>query len=100
MIGNIDKLILSGKYDNGNHIDIYTSGITFETNYTYLRSESIKISMTDVYTSGAMSSIDHNACDHMHQWMQSLKRTANLITNSEKNRIQFLEKQLKAIDDL
>jgi len=100
MIDNINKIAVSGRYETGTSVEIYSSGLTFETTYTYLRSEAVSVTMADVYSCGSVSSVDRSACDHMYKWIHGLKRTATLITNSEKNRIQYFERQRRAIDRL
>jgi len=98
LVSKIEKYAITGCYPNGAEIDIYTTGLTFETTYTYLYSSTVKVSMAEVYTSGSMSSVDASACEHMRKWMQALKRTSVRITDSEKNRIKYLENQYRDLE--
>jgi len=97
VIDNYEKFGLSGKYDTGAEIEIYTSGLSFETTYTYLYSDQIYVSMVDVFSTGSMSSVEKEACEHLRQWLQSLRRASTPLTGSEKNLVIFLEKQRSLI---
>ncbi|MDR1813329.1 MAG: hypothetical protein LBR18_00555 [Tannerella sp.] len=100
MFSRIEAIAIKGAYPNGNEVEIYTSGVSFETTYTYLYSESVYVSMIGVFTTGSMSSVDPQSCNHMRSWLRALKRTATPITGNEKNRIQYIEKQLKVLNTL
>ncbi|MDR1764392.1 MAG: hypothetical protein LBR64_10675 [Dysgonamonadaceae bacterium] len=97
---NMDQLMNTGAYNNGNRVDIYSSGLNFETSYSYLFADGVNISMVDAFTLGAITSLDSNAADIMRRWMYSMKRTSTLITNNERNRIIFLDKLRKTIGKL
>jgi len=96
-LDHIETLLIKGVNDYGNRVDIYESGLNFETSYSYLSADNIFISMIDAFSVGAVTSLDDRAGDIMYNWMQSLKRTAVLVSNSEKNRIQFMDKQRKLL---
>jgi len=93
IIDRFDQIALEGKFSNGNTVELYSTGLSFETTYSYVYSDKMFISMVDVFTSSAMSSVERNSCEHMRTWIRSMKRTSLPITNSEKNRINFVEKQ-------
>jgi hypothetical protein len=96
----MEKTITEGVTGVGNRIDILESNLNFETSYSYLYSKNIFITMIDAYVVGAVTSLDEQAGDIMKRWMTSLKRTSEVLTGSEKKRIQFIEKQRKIIQML
>jgi hypothetical protein len=93
-----EKLAIQGSFSNGNKMDLYISGVNFETSYSYLSSHNIHISMINAFTLGTVTSVDEQACEKMKIWMQALKRTSTLITGAEKNRILFFEKQRQILE--
>jgi hypothetical protein len=99
-INTIEKLLINGTFDNGNKVDIYVSEMNLETSYSYLKSENINVSMIDAYTLGAVTSMDAETTEIMKKWMQSVKRTSTIISGSEKNRIEFIEKQLQYMENI
>jgi len=101
MLDNLEWLINHGAYpETNNKIDIYVSGLNFETSYSYLLAGNTIIAMIDAFTMGAVTSQDPPAGDFMLRWMNSMKRTSTLVTGSEKNRILFLEKQRETLNKL
>jgi hypothetical protein len=100
LFDNISAMAISGCYPNGSRLDMYTSGLSFETTYSYLSSKSVKLCMAEVYTCGSMSSVDADACNYMRTWMLGLKRTSTRITHSEKNRVKYLENQYVELNRL
>jgi hypothetical protein len=96
----VEKMIINGCNERGHKVDFYESGLNFETAYSYLSTPNIFICMIDAFSIGAVTSLHEQAAEIMRPWMQSLKRTSMLLTGSEKNRIQFLEKQHKMVDKL
>jgi hypothetical protein len=96
----IEKLLINGAFDNGNKVDIYVSEMNFETSYSYLKSENINLSMIDAYTLGAVTSMDAETTGIMKKWMQSIKRTSTIVSGSEKNRIEYIEKQHQYIETI
>jgi hypothetical protein len=99
-LNKLENLSINGTYDNGNKIDMYVSGVSFETSYSYLMSENINVSMINAYTMGAVTSVDANVAETMKKWMLSIKRTSTVITGSEKNRIEFIEKQMQILEEI
>ncbi|GHT67397.1 hypothetical protein AGMMS50239_30490 [Bacteroidia bacterium] len=96
----LENLAINGAFSNGNKIDIYVSGLSIETSYVYLSSENINISMIDAYTLGAVTSLDADSIEIMKKWMQSIKRTSTIITGFEKNRIEFIKKQMQFLEEI
>lgn len=99
-INTIEKLLINGTFDNGNKVEVYVSEINLETSYSYLTSENINVSMIDAYTLGAVTSLDTKTTEIMKRWMRSVKKTSTIISGSEKNRIEFIEKQMHYVENI
>ncbi|MDR2844197.1 MAG: hypothetical protein LBV57_06070 [Candidatus Symbiothrix sp.] len=100
LLQNIEKLSIRCSFPNGNKIDMFISNIHLETSYSYLSTDKMYISMIDAFTLGAVTSLESSVCDQMKTWMHSLKRTATLISGTEKPRIDFFERQWKWVEKL
>jgi len=100
MLKFMEKSAIKGRSECGNELEIYTTGLSFETSYTYLYSESVYVTMIDAFTTGSMSAVDAMSCEHMRLWLRSLKRTSTSISESEKNRILYFEKQREILSTL
>ncbi|GHT55596.1 hypothetical protein FACS189451_09740 [Bacteroidia bacterium] len=100
MLNIIEQLLVNGTYDTGNKIDIYVSELSFGTSYSYLSSEDINISMIDAYIVGAVTSMDAKSTDIMKKWMQSVKRTSTVISGFEKNKIEFMDRQMRLLEEI
>ncbi|MDR1724470.1 MAG: hypothetical protein LBR84_11095 [Tannerella sp.] len=100
LINCVEKIATFGAYDNGKEVDLYVTGLTFETTYTYIYSDSVTVSMVDAFTTGSMASVDKDACDHIRKWLRSMKRTSTMISSSEKNRIMYFDKQRSIVENM
>jgi hypothetical protein len=100
LIDRIEFLAVNGAYENGNKVDIYISGLNFETSYSYLYADKIYVSMVEAFTLGAISSIELQACEITRKWINSMKRTAISITDSERQRVRFLTRQRELLNRL
>jgi hypothetical protein len=83
-----------GEYETGNKIETYISNLVFDTTYMYVSSCNICISMNSVYSLGAFTSLEKEACEDMKLWIQGLKKSSSLISGvSQYDKITFFEKQ-------
>jgi hypothetical protein len=99
-INTIEKLAINEAFDNGNKVDIYVSEMALETSYSYLASENINITMIDAFTMGAVTSLDTKVAEITKKWLHSIKKTSTIITGCEKNRIEFIEKRMRYMDEI
>jgi hypothetical protein len=99
-VNTVEKLAINETFDNGNKVDIFVSEIALETSYSYLASENINITMIDAFTMGAVTSLDAKVTEITKKCLHSIKRTSTIITGSEKNRIEFIEKQRRYIEEI
>lgn len=83
----------------GNKVEVYISSLNFDTSYSYLASEDICVSMSQVYGLGAYTSLGKDANETMKNWIQGLKKTATLISNtSQIDRIRYFRYQRSLLD--
>lgn len=100
MLDTIKKYADHGKFeDTGNTIEIYVSNLNFETSYSYLSGNNISLSMSSVYTLGAFSSLEGEACKEMKKWIMGLKKSSTLISGvAEREKILFFKRQREILD--
>jgi hypothetical protein len=83
-----------GEYDTGNRIETYISNLVFDTTYVYVSSCNICISMNNVYSLGAFTSLEKDACEDMKIWIQGIKKSSSLISGvNQYEKVTFFEKQ-------
>lgn len=100
LLDNLDKQTFRGAYENGNKLHLYVSRLSFETTYSYVQSEKIKLTLIKAFTLNEVASLREDAFDRIKTWVSSLKRTSTLISGSgEMQRIMFFDKQRKLIED-
>lgn len=101
MINYLEKLAIKGEFSNGNKIDMYISNLNFETTYTYLETSDYYLTLIKTFTLNETASLDETVFHKMKTWLQTLKRTSNLISGSnELYRIHFFENQRKLVDQM
>jgi hypothetical protein len=94
IICDIEKLADSGCFENGNKIHFYISNLNFETTYTYIETSEYYLTMIKTFTLNEIASLDKAMFLKMKTWIQALKRTSILISESgEIQRLAFFEKQ-------
>jgi hypothetical protein len=88
-----------GEYETGNRIETYISNLVFDTTYSYVSGGNMCISMSNVYSLGAFTSLEKEACEDMKLWIQGLKKSSTLISGvSQYDKITFFEKQRDFLD--
>ncbi|MCD7933353.1 MAG: hypothetical protein LUH15_19460 [Tannerellaceae bacterium] len=91
----------TGINDQGNKVFIYISNVSFETSYSYAQSPDFFLTMIMSFTLNEIASIDKVTFQRIKQFMQSLKRTSTLISESgEMYRIHFFETQREIVNRL
>lgn len=87
--------------ETNNEVNFYISTIALDTNYSYISTKGLYISLIKVFILTGISSLDKKTFEKTKAWIQSLKRTSTLISIcGEKQRIAFFEKQRKLVDQL
>ncbi|MCD8178385.1 MAG: hypothetical protein LUE98_13575 [Tannerellaceae bacterium] len=98
---DMELLAINGCHKNGNKINFYVSNVTFETSYSYIEAGDFHLTMLKSFTLNDATSMDEKIFQQMKKWLQSLKRTSTLISESgQMQRIRFFDKQRKVIDTL
>lgn len=98
---DLEELAIKGHNTLGNKVYMYISSLTFETTYTYLETSALKLTLIKTFTLNETTSLDEEVFNKMKTWIQSLKRTSTLISESdEKNRILFFEEQKRILNTL
>ncbi|MCD7938447.1 MAG: hypothetical protein LUG98_16430 [Tannerellaceae bacterium] len=97
----MEILAINGHRENGNKINFYVSNVTFETSYSYVEAGNYHLTMLKSFTLNDATSTDEQIFQRMKKWMQSLKRTSTLISESgQMQRIRFFEKQRNVVEKL
>ncbi|MCD7850549.1 MAG: hypothetical protein LUH63_12945 [Parabacteroides sp.] len=100
-LNRMELLATNGHRNNGNRINFYVSNVTFETSYSYIDAGDYHLTMLKSFTLNDATSTDEKIFQRMKRWMQSLKRTSTLISESgQMQRIRFFEKQRFVINQL
>lgn len=98
---NINQLATKGVNSMGNKTDIYLSNLNFEAGFSYIKSEKYKLSTIRAFTMYDISSSDVLTYENSLKWMQSLKRSSSLISESGViERTNFVKKQHELISSL
>lgn len=94
----VELLTIKGSFNNNNKVQMYVSSLNFETTYSYLQTDSHCLTLIRAFTMNELVSLDEEVFNKLKTWMEALKRTSVLISESnERNRILFFEKQRKFI---
>lgn len=97
----IEDIAITGRFPNGNKIQIYISNFNSDTSYCYLDTDNLHISMIGAFAPNYAVAMDQNTLLRIKNRIQSLKRISNLISESgEMQRIQFLKEQRKMVETL
>lgn len=97
----INQLATKGVNSIGNRTDIYLSNLNFEAGFSYIKSEMYKLSAIRAFTMYDISSSDMITYEYSLKWMQSLKRSSSLISESGViERKEFIKKQQEIINSL
>ncbi|MCL2328290.1 MAG: hypothetical protein FWC39_07225 [Bacteroidetes bacterium] len=87
--------------ETGNKVNLYISHLSIDTNYSYYHSDIIKFCCVHAFGKNEIWSRDEAMVENFINWMQSKKRAAVLISESdERSRIEFFMKQREIIDGL
>ncbi len=85
----------------GNRVRFYITSINFESSYSYFESSEIKMTMFKTFTLNDATSHDEKIFARTKEWMNSLKRTSTLISESgEVPRIRFFRRQREIVSQL
>ncbi len=101
LLSDMEKMAETGCFNSGNKIHFYVSSLNFETTYTYLETSEYYLTLIKTFSLNEVASLDKEVFHKMKTWIQALKRTSTLISESgEVQRIAFFEKQRKFVENL
>ena len=87
--------------ETGNSVNLYISQINIDTNYSYLYSDTVKMSRIRAFVKYEISSTDEELTTNFRNWMNLKKRTSVQISGvDERRRIEFFMQQRQLIDSL
>ncbi|MCD8166454.1 MAG: hypothetical protein LUE93_10245, partial [Bacteroides sp.] len=97
LFDDTEKLAAEGRYETGKKVAFYVSSINFEANFTYLSIQDCRITMVKAFVITDLASIEEQTFQRIKLFLQSLKRTSTLISESgEMQRILFLINNAKS----
>ena len=102
LVDYIEEITLTGCYEEtGNRVSFYISDINFEANYGCLQFNDMHVSLVKTFILNSVVSTDKRTFEKIKDWIQSLKKSSTLISQSGAvHRIDFFEKQRKIIENL
>ena len=101
MIDYLEKLATTGKFSSKKSIQFYLSRLNFDTTYTYMQFNAHHVTLIESYIATQTISSDEEVFRKIKTWIQSLKRTSTLISESgEIQRMEFFKKQREYINEL
>jgi hypothetical protein len=102
LLNYIEILAVKGKYpETGNEVSIYLSDISFDSNYSCLKSKNIYFTLLRVYLLNFVVGFNRDVYQETCAWIHYLQKMSTLISISgEKTRAVFLDEQRKIIDTL
>lgn len=101
LLAFIEDIAISGKFENGNKVQIYISNLNSDTSYLYLDTEHMHISMIGAFEPNHAVALDKKTLSKIKERILSLKRISYLISESgEMQRIQFIKEQREIINAL
>ncbi|MDR1937675.1 MAG: hypothetical protein LBQ73_04135 [Tannerellaceae bacterium] len=101
MIDILEQLASKGEHENGKKVYFYISNINFEATYSYLCTNTFRLSFIRLYAINTISTTDWNVFEYQQNWIQSLKKYSTLISVSgEMQRVQFFERQRSLVNQL
>ncbi len=100
LIDDLERLATTGKFSSGNALHFYLSRLNFDTTYTYIQTSEYNMTLIESYVLTEVVSFDDEVLLKMKTWIQSLKRSSTLISESgEIQRMLFFDKQREYVNE-
>ena len=102
LLDYIEQIALTGRFaETGNSATFYISDLNFDSNYSYLRTNNLCVSLVRTFILNSVNSTSNNSYIRIKDWIHSLKKSSTLITQSgAEYRADFLKKQREIILEL
>ncbi|MDR1115445.1 MAG: hypothetical protein LBL33_04745 [Tannerella sp.] len=97
-----EKIAINGCFEEtGKPVQFYISDINLEADYSYIRINDLYISLVRTFILYSGASLDRDSYEKTKAWIQSLKKSSTLVTQSGTMlRAHFFEKQRNIISEL
>ena len=98
----IEEIALHGYFEEtGNPVDFYISDVNLYSDYSYVRFNDVRLSHVRTLILNSVVSTFQSSYDIIKRWIQSLKKSSTLITQSGAvYRAEFFEKQRRIVAEL
>ena len=102
LVDYVEAITLAGCFkETGNSVSFYISDINFDADYSYVQMNNVCMSHVRTFILNSVASTDQSSSGKMKNWIQSLKKSSTLITQSGTvYRADFFEKQRMIISEL
>jgi len=97
-----EEIAVHGYYEEtGNPVDFYISDVNLYSDYSYVRLNDIRLTLVRALILNSVVSTFQSSYDTVKKWVQSLKKSSTLITQSGSvYRAEFFEKQRGIVAEL
>lgn len=100
MINYMEQLAITGKYPNGNRVEMYISDISFERSYYNIKINDDHVSVIETCILNGISSTDRISYQKMERWLNSRRRLSTQISQcGEAQRIAFFSQMRRQMDE-
>lgn len=101
MLDYIENICLTGKYSNGNNVQMYISNLNFNKSFCTLKIFNHRYCIIEVCVLNGIASTDEWNYEMMNNWMMSRRKTSINITQcAELQRIEFFKEQRQILHSL
>jgi len=101
VIDYLEKLAVRGENEKGNTVKIFVSNVSFESNFSYIKSPTYSISLLRAMNLYDIASIDEPTLQGAKKWMSSLIRSSYIISGcGEMQRMRYFTEQRRIIEGL
>lgn len=101
LLQHMEKLVQNGENDIGTRMHIYVSSLHIGNNSMYIECDNQAFTLMGIHSGSSIYTKDKQIC-YMHKtWIDSLKKYATLISNSnEKMQADFFNQQYQHLEEL
>lgn len=101
LLDEMEDIAGTGRFANGNKVQIFISNINFEATYSYVEAGALHEALIRVYSINSITSLDPELFTSLKCWIHSLKKFSTLISESgEMQRILFFKRQREIVSEL
>nr|WP_297166015.1 hypothetical protein [uncultured Dysgonomonas sp.] len=98
---HLESVAASGLWNGDKEVSFYLSNMNFESSYTYLECAGFELSIFRVFSFGSICSRKDQVCKVHKDWLDSLKRSSTLISQSgDVHRAEYFNEQKEVIDSI